>query len=155
MIEFFYHGVKQEKTYETLLTSVVEAVLQQEGVCRKVDVSITFTTNEEIHRINREFRQVDRPTDVLSFPMYEREEIEMLRKPQELEIPETLGDIVLSVEKVEEQANEYGHSFERELAYLTVHGMLHLLGYDHMVEEEKMVMRAQEEAVLEKLEILR
>ena len=96
-----------------------------------------------------------RPTDVLSFPMYERDEIAGLKNDTDDEIEKILGDIIVSIEKVREQAEEYGHSFERELAYLVTHGMLHLLGYDHMIEEEKAVMRKREEEILETLNITR
>ena len=98
---------------------------------------------------------MDRPTDVLSFPMYERDEIAGLKNDTDDEIEKILGDIIVSIEKVREQAEEYGHSFERELAYLVTHGMLHLLGYDHMIEEEKAVMRKREEEILETLNITR
>ena len=98
---------------------------------------------------------MDRPTDVLSFPMYERDEIAGLKNDTDDEIEKILGDIIVSIEKVREQAKEYGHSFERELAYLVTHGMLHLLGYDHMIEEEKAVMRKREEEILETLNITR
>ncbi len=154
MIEISYNQIK-EKVNEELLRKVVQTVLTLEGIRHEVDVYITLTNNEEIHKINREYRAVDRPTDVLSFPMYEREEIEKLREEKKDEIEEILGDIIISIPKTKEQAEEYGHSYERELAYLTTHGMLHLLGYDHMIEEEKAVMREHEEAVLEKLNILR
>ena len=116
---------------------------------------VTLTNNNEIHEINKKFRDVDRPTDVLSFPMYESNEIDSLRKAKQGNEEEILGDIIVSVEKVREQAEEYEHSFERELAYLVTHGMLHLLGYDHMVEEEKEIMREREEKILTDLGIVR
>jgi probable rRNA maturation factor len=94
------------------------------------EVSVTFTDNEKIHVLNREYRDVDRPTDVLSFPLYEGEELGQAFGPV------VLGDIVLSLEKAKAQAEEYGHSFEREVAFLTVHSTLHLLGYDHETSEE-------------------
>lgn len=153
MIEIDYDGIKKLSKEEKLIKQVVETVLQEEGVQSEVEVYVTLTNNECIHKTNLETRNVDRPTDVLSFPMFEREEIPMLKeKRKETDI---LGDIIISVEKVQEQAVEYGHSFERELAYLTVHGMLHLLGYDHMIEDEKKVMRQREEEILEKLNITR
>ena len=105
-----------------------------------------------IQKLNREYRQIDKATDVLSFPMFEKDEIKSL---ENLEFEETLGDIVISIERVEEQAKEYGHSFERELAYMVVHGFYHLMGEDHMNEEEKAIMRAKEENVLNKLKIVR
>ena len=99
--------------------------------------------------LNKQYRNVDRPTDVLSFPMFEKEEIEKIVKDKiKNKIPEVLGDIVISISKVEEQAKEYGHSFERELSYMVVHGFYHIMGYDHIKEEDKLIMRPKEEAVL-------
>ena len=138
-----------------IIKNVVKTVLELENIKHDVDVFIMLTDNDEIHEINKEQRNVDRPTDVLSFPMFERDEIVSLKEAKTDDIPEILGDIVISVPKVIEQAEEYGHSYERELAYLTAHGMLHLLGYDHMIEEEKKVMREHEEAVMNKLGIVR
>ena len=138
-----------------IIKNVVKTVLELENIKHDVDVFIMLTDNDEIHEINKEQRNVDRPTDVLSFPMFERDEIVSLKEAKTDDIPEILGDIVISVPKVIEQAGEYGHSYERELAYLTAHGMLHLLGYDHMIEEEKKVMREHEEAVMNKLGIVR
>ena len=115
-------------------------------------LSVTLTNPEQIHKLNKEYRNVDRATDVLSFPMFEKEEIdEIVSKQIKNPIPEVLGDIVISIEKVKEQANEYGHSFERELSYMLVHGFYHIMGYDHIEEEDKVKMRAKEEVVLSKL----
>ena len=94
-----------------------------------------------------EYRNIDRPTDVLSFPMFEKSEIEQIRNNGS-SVPEVLGDIIISIEQVEKQAVEYGHSFERELAYMTVHGFYHIIGYDHIEEKDKIEMRRKEEAVL-------
>lgn len=119
-------------------------------------ISVTLTNPEQIHKLNKEYRNVDRPTDVLSFPMFEKEEIdEIVEKQKKNILPEVLGDIVISVEKVEEQAKEYGHSFEREFSYMLVHGFYHIIGYDHMEEEEKKIMRQKEENVLTKLNQIR
>lgn len=155
MIEVNYNKIDELLEEEKLIKKVVKGVLEEENVLIEVDVYITLTNNEEIHKINKEYRNVDRPTDVLSFPMYEREEIKSLKNGVDDKIEKILGDIIISVEKVREQANEYGHSFERELAYLATHGMLHLLGYDHMIEEEKVVMRKREEEILGTLNITR
>ena len=129
------------------------------------EVSITFTDNkhiheinreyrkvdQHIHEINREYRKVDRPTDVISFALNEGDEPEI-----EGGAPvNVLGDIIISVEKAVEQASDYGHSVEREVAFLTVHGMLHLLGYDHIEEEDRKEMRQEEDFVMEKLGISR
>ncbi len=155
MIEVNYNAISELPNEEKLIKEVVSRVLEEEKVLPEVDVYITLTNNEEIHKINKEYRDVDRPTDVLSFPMYERDEIAGLKNDTNDEIEKILGDIIVSIEKVREQAEEYGHSFERELAYLVTHGMLHLLGYDHMIEEEKTVMRKREEEILETLNITR
>lgn len=155
MIEVNYNEIDELPKEEKLIKEVVNKVLEEEKVLTEVDVYITLTNNEEIHKINKEYRDVDRPTDVLSFPMYEREEIKDLKNDTDDEVEKILGDIIVSIEKVKEQAEEYGHSFERELAYLVTHGMLHLLGYDHMIEEEKVVMRKREEEILGTLNITR
>ena len=155
MIEVNYNAISELPNEEKLIKEVVSRVLEEEKVLPEVDVYITLTNNEEIHKINKEYRDVDRPTDVLSFPMYERDEIAGLKNDTDDEIEKILGDIIVSIEKVREQAEEYGHSFERELAYLVTHGMHHLLGYDHMIEEEKAVMRKREEEILETLNITR
>lgn len=156
MIEVNYNSIDKLPKEEELICTVVKKVLEEEKIVQDVDVYITLTNNEEIHKINKEYRNVDRPTDVLSFPMYEREEIQKLKITNKSdEVEKILGDIIISIDKVKEQAEEYGHSFERELAYLTTHGCLHLIGYDHMIEEEKNEMRAREEKILELLNIKR
>ena len=109
------------------LKKAVRAALVYENFTQDVRVSITFTDNEGIRALNREYREKDSATDVLSFPMYTMEDGDC----PEADMAAELGDIVLSLERADEQAKEYGHSFERELAFLVVHSMLHLLGYDH------------------------
>lgn len=155
MVEISYNNIESEANEEEIINKVVQTVLELENIKHELEIYITLTNNEEIHKINNEYRQVDRPTDVLSFPMYERDEIPKLREEKQDDIEEVLGDIIISIPKIKEQAEEYGHSYERELAYLTTHGMLHLLGYDHMIEDEKVIMREHEEKVLERLNILR
>lgn len=155
MIEINYNDIEELPKEERLIKEVVEKVLLEENVLTDVDVYITLTNNAEIHKINKEYRDVDRPTDVLSFPMYERNEILKLKENTDDEIEKILGDIIVSIEKVKEQAEEYGHSFERELAYLVTHGMLHLLGYDHIIDEEQKIMRKREEEILGILKISR
>lgn len=157
MIEVYYEEIEKIDE-ESLIRNVVETVLKEEGVKKEVEVYITLTHNDNIRKINAEHRNIDKPTDVLSFPMFEREEISILKKESSFDdgqVETMLGDIIVSVEKVREQAEEYGHSFKRELAYLVTHGMLHLLGYDHMIEEEKVVMRKREEEILTILDIQR
>jgi probable rRNA maturation factor len=129
----------------------------------EAEVNLTLTDNEGIHTINKEFRQIDRPTDVLSFPMlsYETPGDFAFLDDEDCEDfnPDTgealLGDIVISVDKVLEQAENYGHSIEREYAFLITHSMLHLFGYDHMTEEEASVMEAKQAEILNELNILR
>ncbi len=108
----------------------------------KLEVSLTLVDLEEIHQLNLEYRNVDRPTDVLSFPQFEA--LEDVSDIGEM----ILGDVVICLDKVREQAEEFGHSFDRELVYLFTHSILHLLGYDHMDEEEKAVMREREEETM-------
>ena len=124
-----------------LVRDAIEATLAYENVSVPCEVSVTFADNEGIQAINREYRNIDAPTDVLSFPLFE----EQGGKKQ-------LGDVVLSLEKCAAQAEEFGHSFERECAFLTVHSTLHLLGYDHVNgEEEEMDMRKRQTAIVEKM----
>lgn len=153
MIEIYYDDIEKIEE-EALIKTVVKTVLKEEGIIQDLEVYITLTHNDNIQKINAEHRNIDKPTDVLSFPMFERDEIPNLKENNEA-IETMLGDIIVSVEKVREQAEEYGHSFKRELAYLVTHGMLHLLGYDHMIEEEKVVMRKREEEILAILDIQR
>lgn len=145
-------------SYADLLRRVIPAALAAEGVTVPCEVDVLFTDDEGIHEINLDQRKVDAPTDVLSFPMFE---LTPGTPPEAAEAdPETglipLGDMVLSLERAEAQGIEYGHSAQRECAYLAVHSVLHLLGYDHMDEgPQKVAMRAREEAILEGLGITR
>ncbi len=153
IIEIDYDGIQKLPKVEKQIKQVIETVLKEEEIQAELEIYVTLTNNDKIHEVNLETRNVDRPTDVLSFPMFEREEIPSLKKKSKES--DILGDIIISVEKVEEQAKEYGHSFDRELCYLTTHGMLHLLGYDHMIEDEKKIMREREEEILAKLNMER
>lgn len=146
------------KDTEDLIDRLVDAVLKYENCTDDFEVSISFVSNEEIMDLNREYRGIDAVTDVLSFPMLEFEENnDELEDDEEEYIEEELplGDIVISVERADEQAKEYGHSLKRELAFLLVHGMLHLLGYDHEKGEEETIMFQKQEEILEKLNIRR
>lgn len=147
-----YFENSQEKisvTYKLklLMREAIEATLDHESYGNPCEVSLTFTDNEGIHEMNKRYRGVDKPTDVLSFPLFDYEgESE---EPPIDEFMNMLGDIVISLEKAEEQAKEYGHSFERETAFLCVHSMLHLLGYDHeRSEEEDEEMRARQREIM-------
>ena len=115
------------------------------------EVSVTLTDNAYIHALNKQYRGIDRPTDVLSFALNESEEPETIGG----ESKNVMGDIVISVERAKEQAEEYGHSLRRETAFLAVHGMLHLMGYDHMEEEERAEMEREQRFVMERLGIAR
>ena len=148
--------------FETIADKVINCALDYEKCPYEAEISVTLTDNEGIHAINKEFREIDRPTDVLSFPLVDYEmpgEFDFLEEMDECFNPETgelmLGDIIISLDKVEEQAAEYGHTTLREYAFLIVHSMLHLMGYDHMEEDEAAVMEAKQRAILEILEISR
>lgn len=163
-INFDYEvGEPLEFDYEALQKRVVEACLDYEGCPYEAEVSILLTDDKRIWQINKEFREIDRPTDVLSFPAVEYETPGDFGKLEQNLAdwfhPETgeliLGDIVISVERAKLQAKEYGHSVEREIAFLTAHSMFHLFGYDHMEEEERIIMEEKQNNVLEKLQILR
>ena len=150
--EINFLDIEDKKEYIEILNKVLEKCFEEEKLnSEKLYINIVLTNPKNIKEINKQYRNIDKETDVLSFPMFEREELTKL----ENENPDILGDIVISIEKVEEQAKEYGHSFERELSYMVVHSFYHLLGYDHMVEEEKVKMREKEENLLNKLNIKR
>ena len=154
-VEVVYDGIEKNKEYEKLINKVINECFKNENMQGlKLYVSITLTVPEVIHKLNKEYRNIDKATDVLSFPMFEAEELEQIKKDN-LDEEDILGDMVISIPRVEEQAVEYGHSFERELAYMCVHSFYHLLGYDHMVEEDKKKMRAKEDEVLNILKITR
>ena len=148
---------KLDLPYETIIRDVVEASLDYEKCPYEAEVNVILTDNEAIREINREQRRIDSATDVLSFPMvdYEtpsdfdhvEEAVEDYFNPETGEL--MLGDIVISVEKVEEQAEKYGHSQTRELAFLVAHSMLHLCGYDHMEEDERLEMEERQRAILD------
>ena len=149
--------------YKELAQTVIDFCLEHERFEYAVEVNLTLTNNEGIHMINKEYRQIDRPTDVLSFPLlsYDKPgDFSFLEDENEDNFnPDTgevmLGDIIISVEKVFEQANEYGHSPRREFAFLITHSMLHLFGYDHMEPDEAAVMEAKQRAILVGLRRLR
>ena len=154
MYQLEYLDLEENKNYEKIISKVVKQCFETENLENsKLYISITLTTPNNIQKINQEYRKIDKATDVLSFPMFEKEEINEKIQNQQFELEDVLGDIVISIERVEEQALEYGHSFERELAYMVVHGFYHLIGYDHMEEQDKKEMRTKEEIVLKALKI--
>ena len=147
--------IDENKEYEDIISKVINECFKNEKMDKlNLYVSVTLTVPEEIQKLNKEYRKIDRATDVLSFPMFEKDEIQELIK-ENYSVPDALGDIVISIPKVYEQAEEYGHSFERELSYMCVHGFYHLMGYDHIIEEDKKKMRAKEDEVLNILHITR
>ena len=151
MFEIEYEQIEGNKEYEKIIKQGIERCFNEGNLNDKnVEINIILTTPERIKQINNKFRNIDRTTDVLSFPMFEKEEIAVIKKNGS-KIKEVLGDIVISTEQVEIQAREYGHSFERELAYMVVHGFYHIIGYDHIKEEEKKIMREKEDAILKKI----
>lgn len=141
-----------------LIRRAINAALKYEKFPFDAEVSVTLTDNAAIHEMNREYRNVDRPTDVLSFPLMEYDEVRALYESETDPDgePAALGDIVISLEKAEAQAKEYGHSTERETAFLCVHSVLHLLGYDHELgEEQEKEMFSKQEAVLKRMKLTR
>ncbi|MDD7290237.1 rRNA maturation RNase YbeY [Veillonella caviae] len=142
-------GIKQDTAIESIIQKVCDEVSRVYGLDDD-ELSILLCNNEKIHELNKEYRGIDRPTDVLSFALNEGEDYDGSEEENHL-----LGDMIISLEKTKEQAIEYGHSFERELAYLTTHSCLHILGYDHMTDEDKKEMRMEEEFVLSNLGYVR
>ena len=156
LLQIDYLDIEENEEYENLLNKVASKCFEQENIDKNsFYISITLTTDENIRKINNKYRNIDKSTDVLSFPMFEKEEIDNMVKNAVWDYNDILGDMVISIEQVEKQAKEYGHSFERELSYMVVHSFYHLMGYDHIKEEDKIVMRPKEELVLEKLGITR
>ncbi|MBS6006452.1 MAG: rRNA maturation RNase YbeY [Clostridium baratii] len=156
--------IKIDKEFQNKLEEVINFALKEEEVTVPTEISMLFVDNEEIREINNDTRGIDRATDVLSFPMLDYEDKKVFKEMyKDKEFNETfmdgeelvLGDIVLSLERALEQSEEYNHSFTREACYLVVHSVLHLLGYDHMEDEDKKIMRKREEEILGKLDITR
>ena len=150
-IEWLY---KENERYNVLINQSVQEVLNYEGVTTATEVAVTVVDNEAIHSINLEQRGVDGATDVLSFPMVHfiegsDKELQVASEPKNPENDEVyLGDVVISWDKIEEQSIEYGHSVERELSFLVVHSLLHLLGYDHMTEVDEQVMIHKQKEIM-------
>lgn len=153
-----------DKDFQEQIIKVIDFALKEEEVEIKYQVSVVFVDNEEIRQINKETRAIDKATDVLSFPMLDYKDKKVykeLYKNYNFDITYLdegeliLGDVVLSLERAREQSKEYNHSYIRECSYLVVHSILHLLGYDHMEDEDKKIMRKREEEILDKLNITR
>ncbi|MGX9135314.1 rRNA maturation RNase YbeY [Rummeliibacillus sp. JY-2-4R] len=146
-IDFLDETGKVKESDIELVEGLLQHAAKVESIEDGTEISITFVTNEAIHEINREYRQKDAPTDVISFALEEIGEGEtpIIAKG----MPRILGDVIISIDRTKEQADEYGHSFERELGFLAVHGFLHLLGYDHMVPEDEKIMFGKQDEILE------
>lgn len=156
MYEIIYQDIEENSKYEKTIKKVVEKCFEEEGISdSKLCLTVTLTNPENIRKINKEYRKIDKETDVLSFPMFEKQELDEMIAKKQFEHEDVLGDIIISIARVEEQAKEYGHSFERELSYMVVHGFYHVMGYDHIKEEDKVKMRPKEEKILKDLKILR
>lgn len=157
------YGLELGIDYEETARQVIDQVLEEESCPYEAEVNLLLTSDEEIHRINLEYREIDRPTDVLSFPQVEYDAPADFSWAEVHEMdcfnPDTgellLGDIIISLDKVSEQAEKYNHGKKREYAFLIAHSMLHLLGYDHMTEEDAKRMEARQSAILEHLGITR
>lgn len=156
MHQIEYLDIEPNDEYEKTISKVLNKCFEIENLPKdKLLVSITLTNPENIRKLNKQYRNINKSTDVLSFPMFEKEEIDQMIKKGSWEYNDILGDMIISIKQVQEQAKEYGHSFERELSYMVVHSFYHLMGYDHIKEEDKEVMRPKEEYVLNQLGITR
>ena len=155
ILQLNYEGIEEKEEYNNLIQKVITKCFETENLLNKnIYINIVLTIPENIRKINKLYRNIDKETDVLSFPMFEKQEIdEIIKNGNDNE--DILGDVMISIQKVQEQAIEYNHSFERELAYMVVHGFYHLMGYDHMNDEEKEIMRKKEENILNNLNINR
>ena len=152
-IEFL--DIEENKEYINLINTVLNKCLEVEIKNPNLYISIILTNPQNIREYNKNYRQIDKETDVLSFPMFEKDELEKVINDEKTPIRDVLGDIIISIDRVKEQSIEYGHSFERELAYMLVHGFYHLMGYDHIEEADKLEMRKKEEEMLNLLNITR
>ncbi|AST06741.1 rRNA maturation RNase YbeY [Anoxybacillus flavithermus] len=153
IIDFIDETNEMTEEQMNLIEQLLQHAAKEEHVPDEAEVSVTFVDNEKIREINRDYRGKDQPTDVISFALEEmgEEEIAIVGA----DVPPVLGDIIISVPKAREQAEQYGHSFMRELGFLAVHGFLHLLGYDHETEEEEKVMFAKQEQLLQQFGLTR
>ncbi|GIP25126.1 endoribonuclease YbeY [Paenibacillus sp. J23TS9] len=163
-LQLAWNNEQEEIAISEELVSTLELLLQKAGEVEGVldgEVALTFVDDKQIHELNMEYRGIDRPTDVLSFAMNEftDEELDIvyeLEEDEELQdMPEMLGDIIISVNRAQIQSEEYGHSLEREIGFLFVHGFLHLLGYDHQDKESEAEMMGKQEAVLAEVGLTR
>ncbi|KKO51521.1 rRNA maturation RNase YbeY [Paenibacillus sp. DMB20] len=163
-LQLVWNNEQEEFPITDELISLLDRILQQAGMAEGItegEVDLTFVNDAQIHELNKEYRGIDRPTDVLSFALNEEtdEELQIIYELDEAEdmtdVPDMLGDIIISVPRAKLQSEEYGHSLERELGFLFVHGFLHLLGYDHQDEASEAEMMGKQETVLEKVGLTR
>ncbi len=156
IVEINFYEIEENESYIKVVKKVLTKCFEKENLENtNMYISITLTNPEIIRKINNQYRNIDKQTDVLSFPMFEKNEIQEKIKNKENIVKEVLGDIIISIQQVEKQAKEYGHSLERELAYMLVHGFYHLMGYDHIEQKDKEIMRPKEEKILQELNIKR
>lgn len=142
-------SIKNDNIREIIIKAA-EKTLEAQGIPKDdVEISVVVTDNEDIQKLNKKYRGLDCPTDVLAFPMYEStlQIIDAIKEFREV----LLGDVIISLEKAREQAEEYGHSLEREISFLVIHGVLHLLGFDHKEEKQRKIMRQEEDKILNAL----
>lgn len=142
-LDFVNYGPSSFDEYESTFLALVDKVFKEVGVKDDYYIDVSIVDNDRIHEINKTYRGIDRPTDVISFAFYDDEE----EKINE-DAPNSLGSIIISYQKAEEQAKDYGHSLSREMSFLFVHGLLHLLGYDHMKKEDEEIMFALQDKIL-------
>ena len=156
-VEVEFLDINENKDILNLIQKVVEECFNEENLKNlNLYLNIILTNPNNIKNINEKYRNINKETDVLSFPMFEKQELEIIIKNKEkIPVQEVLGDIIISIPRVEKQAKEYGHTFERELSYMIVHGFYHIMGYDHIEESDRAIMRQKEERVLDILNIKR
>jgi len=152
-IDFIDETEKVKESEITKIHELLQFAAKKQNLQGEIELSITFVHNDQIQEINKDYREKDQPTDVISFALEELGEGETPLVGEGL--PRMLGDIVISIDKAEEQAKEYGHSYMRELGFLSVHGFLHLLGYDHMTKEEEEVMFTLQKDILDEFGLQR
>ena len=154
--EIEYLDIEENLNYNEIIKNVINKCFEVEGLEKSnLYVSITLTNSTHIQELNKQYRNIDKETDVLSFPMFEKQELEEKIKNNDFQNYDVLGDMVISIPRVERQAKEYEHSFARELSYMVVHSFYHLMGYDHIKDEDKKKMRPKEEYVLNVLNLSR
>ena len=158
--EIVWKDIEKRPELEIIIEKVIQKCFEVEHINpTSLYICVTLTNPKNIREINKQYRNIDKETDVLSFPMFERNELDQMIEQnsdsciEEGILQDIMGDIIISIDRVEEQANEYGHGFDREFAYMLVHGFYHLRGYDHMTDDEKKEMREKEENVLSQLNI--